>query len=113
MDSSSTKRHYEFLTQNFRPVMFSLYREAAEASVDLFSVSNRDEISGNREIKGVRSHQTNLIHDDHDGQRRKQLRVTFVFYTRASNEFTRYQIILINIYLSTIACKRRETNENI
>ena len=29
-------------------VMFSLYREAAEASVDLFSVSNRDEISGNR-----------------------------------------------------------------
>ena len=48
MDSSSTKRHYEFLTQNFRPVMFSLYREAAEASVDLFSVSNRDEISGNR-----------------------------------------------------------------
>ena len=51
----------KFLTQNFRPVMFSLYREAAEASADLFSVSNRDEISGNREIKGVRSHQTNLI----------------------------------------------------
>ena len=65
------------------------------------------------EIDSLSPDQLDSLHDDHDGQRRKQLHVTFVFYTRASNEFTRYQIILINIYLSTIACKRRETNENI
>ena len=95
MDSSSTKRHYKFLSQNFHPVMFSLYREAAGAAAGLFPVSNRDKISGNR----FALTRPTWYMDDHDGQRRKQLRVTFVFYTRASNEFTRYQIISINIFV--------------